>query len=342
MDNKRVNLAAHWAELGASFQKISLKEIDFKDLMVIPKDRAYSDSFRLTRSKPNQLSSGSKPLRNQQVSGRELLFFTIPGSSHEKTRTKGQKQDVFQPKAERVRPNDLEAVGLGERSTQEPEIVVHTSRISSPINRNITPTQIEHNIVTPESNLNSAALWLQMSQFSEKTQKQYSELQASHERMKKLTASMDKIVKTPQEGHAQLSKSSKETHKRLNQVFEEQHHSKRDRDCLDEDIKKLFNVYHNVTPQPQGHVIDNPYHQVDIKPDAVLWNRERSPSKYQNGENMSYSDKEPLKQLREDSCWPKFSGTEEYDHMKLVNYIDGLFIHIPSIPDYWITARLRT
>ncbi|MBW0587782.1 hypothetical protein O181_127497, partial [Austropuccinia psidii MF-1] len=37
IDNKRFNLASHWAELGASCQKICLKEIDFKDLMVITK-----------------------------------------------------------------------------------------------------------------------------------------------------------------------------------------------------------------------------------------------------------------------------------------------------------------
>ncbi|MBW0547602.1 hypothetical protein O181_087317 [Austropuccinia psidii MF-1] len=65
----------------------------------------------------------------------------------------------------------------------------------------------------------------------------WEELEASHERMKKLTASMDKIVKTLQEGHVQLSKASEETNKRLNLAFEEQHHSKRDRDCLDQDIK---------------------------------------------------------------------------------------------------------
>ncbi|MBW0482630.1 hypothetical protein O181_022345 [Austropuccinia psidii MF-1] len=126
-------------------------------------DRAYSDSFRLTRSRPKQLSSGFTPFRNQQISGQESPFFTIPGSFQEKTRIQGKNQDLFQPKAERVRPNDPEAVGLGERSTQEPEIAVHTSRISSPINRNITPTQIEHNVVTPESNLNSDLLWLKMS-----------------------------------------------------------------------------------------------------------------------------------------------------------------------------------
>ncbi|MBW0548214.1 hypothetical protein O181_087929 [Austropuccinia psidii MF-1] len=106
--------------------------------------------------------------------------------------------------------------------------------------------------------------------------------------MKKLTASMDKNVETLQEGHAQLSKASEETNKRLNLVFEEQHHSKRDRDCLDQDINKLFNVYHNLKPQPQGHFMDNQSHQDDIKPDAMLMNKARSPSKYQNGDNMSF------------------------------------------------------
>ncbi|MBW0580271.1 hypothetical protein O181_119986 [Austropuccinia psidii MF-1] len=87
----------------------------------------------------------------------------------EKKRIQGEKQDLFKPKAERVRPHDPEVVGFGERSAQEPEVVVKHSRLSSPSNRNINPTQIEHNIVTPESNLNSDALWLQMSQYAEKT-----------------------------------------------------------------------------------------------------------------------------------------------------------------------------
>ncbi|MBW0490586.1 hypothetical protein O181_030301 [Austropuccinia psidii MF-1] len=181
-----------------------------------------------------------------------------------------------------------------------------------------------------------------MSQYAEKSQKQFSELEASHERMKKLTASMDKIVKNPQEGHAQLTKAFEETNKRVNLVFEEQHHSKRDRDCLDQDMKKLFNVYHNLKPQPQGHVMDNPYHQEDIKPDAMFLNKARSPSPYQDGDNMSYSEKEALKKLYEASSWPKFSGTGGYDHMELLDYIDGLFIDVPTIPDYWITARLNT
>ncbi|MBW0575553.1 hypothetical protein O181_115268 [Austropuccinia psidii MF-1] len=143
-----------------------------------------------------------------------------------------------------------------------------------------------------------------MSQYAEKTQKRFAELEASHEKMKELTASMDKIVKTLQEGHAQLRKASEETNKRLNLVFEEQHHSKRERDCLDQDIKKLFNVYHSMKPQPQGHFMDNPYHQDNIKPDFMLMNKAKYPSQFQDGDNMSYSEKEALKQLPEASSWP--------------------------------------
>ncbi|MBW0519212.1 hypothetical protein O181_058927 [Austropuccinia psidii MF-1] len=153
---------------------------------------------------------------------------------------------------------------------------------------------------------------------------------------------MENIVKKLQEGHAQLSKAAEETKKRLNTVFEEQHHSKRDRDFLYQDINKLFNIYHNMNPQPQGHVMENPYHQDDIKLDAILMNKARSPSQFQDGNNMSYSKKESLKQLPEASSWPKFSGTGEYDHMELIDHTYGLFINVPSIPDYWISARFNT
>ncbi|MBW0542674.1 hypothetical protein O181_082389 [Austropuccinia psidii MF-1] len=182
-------------------------------------DRVYSDSFRLTRSRPNKLSSGFTPFRSQRISGQESPLFKFPGGFQEKTRIQGQKQDHLQPKEERVRRYDPEAVRFGERNAQEPEVAVNNPRISSLINRNITPTQIDHNVVTPESNLNSDALWLQMSQYAEQIQKQFSKPEASHERMKILTASMEKNVKNLQEGHAQLSKASEETNKRLNLVF---------------------------------------------------------------------------------------------------------------------------
>ncbi|MBW0507727.1 hypothetical protein O181_047442 [Austropuccinia psidii MF-1] len=57
---------------------------------------------------------------------------------------------------------------------------------------------------------------------------------------------------------------------------------------------------------------------------------------------MSFSEKEALKQLPEASSWPKFSGTGEYDCIELIDYIDGLFIDVPRIPKYRITARLNT
>ncbi|MBW0478022.1 hypothetical protein O181_017737 [Austropuccinia psidii MF-1] len=156
--------------------------------------------------------------------------------------------------------------------------------------------------------------------------------------MKALTASMDKIVKTLQEGHAQLSKASEEIGKILNQVFEEQHHSNRDRDFLHQDLKELLNVYQSLKPQPQGHILNDSYHQEDIKPEALFVKKARSSSQYQDGENMYYSEKEALQQLPEASRWPKFSGTGEYDPINLIDFIDELFIDAPRIPDYWITT----
>ncbi|MBW0594056.1 hypothetical protein O181_133771, partial [Austropuccinia psidii MF-1] len=86
-------------------------------------DRAYSDSFRLTRSRPNQLSCGFTPFGNQQISDQESPFFTIPGSCQEKTRKQGQEQNLLQPEEERIRPYDSEAVGFCKRSAQEQEVV---------------------------------------------------------------------------------------------------------------------------------------------------------------------------------------------------------------------------
>ncbi|MBW0582032.1 hypothetical protein O181_121747 [Austropuccinia psidii MF-1] len=344
MDNKRFNLASHWAELGASCQRICLKEIELKDFMVITKGWNHTRKFilleaRANRIRENQATIQAKEEQLTQTGPTKITSgsqgegqISSPVASHhsETNKIQGEKQELFQSKEERVIPNDPEVVGFGERSAQEPEVVVNHSRISSPININITATQIENNAVSPESNLNRGALWLQMSQYAEQTQKQFEELEASPERMEELTASIDKIAKTLQEGHAQLSKAFEETNKRLNIVFEEQHHRRRDRDFLDHNINKLFNFYHNMKPQPQGYVMDNPYHPDDIKPYAMLGNKARSPPQYRDGDNMSFSEKEALKQLPEASRWPKFSLTGEYDHMELIDYIDGLFIDLPS------------
>ncbi|MBW0490435.1 hypothetical protein O181_030150 [Austropuccinia psidii MF-1] len=214
-------LESHWKELGESFQKICIEYIAFKYLILIIKgwnpnrqfklleeretsireksshylshrrttepDGAYFDSFRLTMSKPTRIPSSFTPFRKQQISYQESPFFTIPGSFQEKTRIQRGKQDFFQPQEERVRPNDPAASGIGETITQKPEIAVNTSIISSPIERNITPTQNEENVVTPESNLNSDQLWLQMSQFSVQTQEKFDKLYRRNIRLQELT-----------------------------------------------------------------------------------------------------------------------------------------------------------
>ncbi|MBW0531444.1 hypothetical protein O181_071159 [Austropuccinia psidii MF-1] len=151
MDNKRFNLASQWAEFGASCQKICLKEIDFKDLMVITKGWNPTRNFRLLEAKAQRIRENQATIQATE----EQLTQTGHRSYQEKTRKQGQEQTLLQPEEERVRPHDPEGVGFVERSVQEPEVAVNHYRISSPSNRNITPTQIEHNIVTPESNLNS-------------------------------------------------------------------------------------------------------------------------------------------------------------------------------------------
>ncbi|MBW0583765.1 hypothetical protein O181_123480 [Austropuccinia psidii MF-1] len=68
----------------------------------------------------------------------------------------------------------------------------------------------------------------------------------------------------------------------------------------------------------------------------MLEDKERPPSQHQEGDDMTYSEKEELKKLPEASSCPTCSGLGRYDH------IDRLFIDTPSITDYWITARLNT
>ncbi|MBW0465660.1 hypothetical protein O181_005375 [Austropuccinia psidii MF-1] len=179
-------------------------------------ERTYYYSFRLKRSRPTQLYSGFKPFRKQHITGQESPFFTIPGIFQERKRIQREKQDFFQPQKKRVRPNDPEAVGLGVRSTQEPEIVLNNSRISSLINRNITPTQNEHNVVTSETNLNSDKLGLQMSQSAVKNQEKYDELHRSNVRLQELTTLKEEAIKAIQESCAKLSKAFEKTNKRLN------------------------------------------------------------------------------------------------------------------------------
>ncbi|MBW0581973.1 hypothetical protein O181_121688 [Austropuccinia psidii MF-1] len=47
IDNKRFIPASHWEELGECFQKVGLKEIPFKDPMVITKGWNANRKFKL-------------------------------------------------------------------------------------------------------------------------------------------------------------------------------------------------------------------------------------------------------------------------------------------------------
>ncbi|MBW0573042.1 hypothetical protein O181_112757 [Austropuccinia psidii MF-1] len=55
MENKRFNLASHWEELGTSWQAICLKEIDFKDFMVITKGWNPTRQFRLLEARAQRI-----------------------------------------------------------------------------------------------------------------------------------------------------------------------------------------------------------------------------------------------------------------------------------------------
>ncbi|MBW0587593.1 hypothetical protein O181_127308 [Austropuccinia psidii MF-1] len=63
MDNKRFSLASRWAELGASCQKTFLKDIDFKELMVITEGWNPTRQFRLLEVRANRISKNKATIQ---------------------------------------------------------------------------------------------------------------------------------------------------------------------------------------------------------------------------------------------------------------------------------------
>ncbi|MBW0464598.1 hypothetical protein O181_004313 [Austropuccinia psidii MF-1] len=55
INKKRFNLPSHWEELGAIFQKICLREIRFKNLLVIIKGQNPNRKFRLLEEKATRI-----------------------------------------------------------------------------------------------------------------------------------------------------------------------------------------------------------------------------------------------------------------------------------------------
>ncbi|MBW0556710.1 hypothetical protein O181_096425 [Austropuccinia psidii MF-1] len=63
MDNKRFDLESHWAELGASCQNIFLKEIDFRDLMVITNGYNTTRKFILLEVSKNRIRENQATIK---------------------------------------------------------------------------------------------------------------------------------------------------------------------------------------------------------------------------------------------------------------------------------------
>ncbi|MBW0516046.1 hypothetical protein O181_055761 [Austropuccinia psidii MF-1] len=63
MDNKRFNLESHWAELGASFQKICLRDIFFKESLEITKGCNPSSKFRLLEERATRIEENQATIQ---------------------------------------------------------------------------------------------------------------------------------------------------------------------------------------------------------------------------------------------------------------------------------------
>ncbi|MBW0523749.1 hypothetical protein O181_063464 [Austropuccinia psidii MF-1] len=82
MDNKRFNLASHCSELGASFKKICLKDIDFRDLMVITKDLNPTRQFRLLEVREKRIRENQATIQAIEEQLTQTGHTQIPSGSH--------------------------------------------------------------------------------------------------------------------------------------------------------------------------------------------------------------------------------------------------------------------
>ncbi|MBW0537599.1 hypothetical protein O181_077314 [Austropuccinia psidii MF-1] len=81
MDRKRFNLESHWEELGASCQRICLKEIDFKDLMVITKGWNPNRKFSLLEVRANKIRENEATIRAIEEQLTQTGHTQIPSGS---------------------------------------------------------------------------------------------------------------------------------------------------------------------------------------------------------------------------------------------------------------------
>ncbi|MBW0481446.1 hypothetical protein O181_021161 [Austropuccinia psidii MF-1] len=223
MDSKRFKLASNWEELGESFQNIYLKDITFKYLMVITKGWNCTRKFRIleerkTRIRENQATIQAIEEKLNQK-GPTLINSGSRGVDQHNSPVASHHSGTNRSVAKSHHPSQSQVVSRkrqGYKGKSKTSFSQRQSESDLIIQKLLELVKSVHK--------SHDALWLQMSQFAEETQKQVAELQESHLRMEKETAPMDKIVKPLQEGHFQLSKAPGETKRRLNQVLEEQYH----------------------------------------------------------------------------------------------------------------------
>ncbi|MBW0491208.1 hypothetical protein O181_030923 [Austropuccinia psidii MF-1] len=81
MEHKRFNLASHWEELGAHCQKICLKEIPFKDLMVITKGWNSTKKFRLLEERETRIRENQATIQDIEEKLNQTGTTIIPSGS---------------------------------------------------------------------------------------------------------------------------------------------------------------------------------------------------------------------------------------------------------------------
>ncbi|MBW0461067.1 hypothetical protein O181_000782 [Austropuccinia psidii MF-1] len=81
MDNKRFNLESHWEELRVICQQICLKEIPFKDLMVITKGWNPNRKFKILEERQTRIRENQATIQaiEEQLNQKEPTL--IPSAS---------------------------------------------------------------------------------------------------------------------------------------------------------------------------------------------------------------------------------------------------------------------
>ncbi|MBW0473567.1 hypothetical protein O181_013282 [Austropuccinia psidii MF-1] len=81
MDNKRFKLALHWEELGECFQKVCLKDIRSKDLMVITKGWNPNRKFKLLEEREARIKENQATIQAIEEQMNQKEHAMIPSGS---------------------------------------------------------------------------------------------------------------------------------------------------------------------------------------------------------------------------------------------------------------------